>query len=470
MCWQGSGFSGLGTIISGAYIAVDPGAGTDSQRTFVGLEQPPIITSDTPGTVYHLKSEGLGSLSIGSPVYFRQIPVGEVTGYHLSEDHRSVNIALFVRKPHDQFVFKQSRFYNVAGFDLGLGAEGVNLEVESLTSLLSGGVAFKTPIHTQPFILAEAEHIFHLFKNHEKSQEQPITHRYPYVLYFTDTVRGLAVGAHVELRGIRIGTVQEISMERDHDSGEIKIPVIVEIEPERVPTAGLNRDEQQDNELKVSLKYVEQLVKEGLRARLQTGNFLTGQLYIELDFFPEEPIVMVGNHKLYPEIPTLPRPLLGIAASANRILNKLDAFPIHKIGNNVENMTAALAVIAKSEEWMMLLKTMQQVIDNANKMMVMLSKDVPNVVGHTDQLVTSVNKKMPAVMDELNKTLIVTKGALKKAEKTMTSMNQMMSPDGEISNSLKQTLEELSLAARSIRVMAEYLERHPEALIKGKGL
>ena len=416
----GGQITGLGTLISGAYIGMDPGAGGKSVRNFVGLEKPPIVTSDVEGTSYRLRASKLGSLSVGSPVYFRQIVVGEVTEYRLAENHDYVDIGIFVRSPHDQFVRRASRFWNVGGVDLSLDASGVNVQMESLLALMTGGIAFETPHELSDSGKAPDNKLFMLYESYAKSVEEPITAGFPFVLHFGESLRGLSVGAPVEFRGIRIGTVTAIEARLDEEAQGLRIPVRIDVEPERT----LSAEEQQGlDEAGMKKRLYERtamLVERGLRARLQTGNLLTGQLFIELDLFPDARPAQVDFSGEFPEVPTLPRPLAGITSSVTRLLEQLEELPL------------------------------KQTV-----------KDLDALVVSVNTLVARMDKEMPALARD-------SRATLQAAAQTLSALEGIASKDGEIGNQLYNTLRELQSAARSIRVMSEYLERHPEALLKGK--
>jgi len=197
--------SNLGTLISGVFIIMDPGEPGKFEDTFRGLDQSPILQSDEAGTSYVLQAETLGSLDVGSPVYYRQIKVGEVTGYKLSDNQKHVDINLFVRAPHDQMVQNRSRFWDVSGFGVSVGAEGVKAQMASLTSLLSGGVEFDNSASFGSVDeLAEANHRFFLYPDRESVLEERYNVEYYYRLRFTGSVKGLAVGAPVEFKGINL--------------------------------------------------------------------------------------------------------------------------------------------------------------------------------------------------------------------------------------------------------------------------
>lgn len=416
----GGQVSGLGTLISGAYIAMDPRAGGKATRKFVGLEKPPIVTSDVEGTSYRLSASKLGSLSVGSPVYFRQFVVGEVTEYRLAENHDYVDIGIFVRSPHDQFVRRGSRFWNVGGVDLSLDASGIKVEMESLVALMTGGIAFETPAGLSDSGKAPESKLFTLYDNYAKSVEQPITEGFPFVLNFNDTLRGLSVGAPVEFRGIRVGTVMAIEARLVADAEEVRIPVRINLEPERT----LSPEEQEgldDTALQKRLhERLVYLVERGLRARLQTGNLLTGQLFVELDLFPDAGPAQVSFASEHPELPTLPRPLTGITTSVSKLLEQLEQLPLKET-----------------------------------------VKDLDALVVSVNTLVERMDKEMPRLAQD-------SRATLQAAADTLNALEGLASKDGEIGNQLYNALSELQAAARSIRVMSEYLERHPEALLKGK--
>jgi paraquat-inducible protein B len=420
------GVSGLGTLFSGAYIAFEPSSEGKRQKAFVGLEKPPIITIDKEGTKFRLRAESLGSISIGAPVYFRQFDIGEITDYRLANDYSYVDIGIFVTAPYDQYVHTGTYFWNVGGLTLSMGASGAKLEMESMIALLSGGVAFETLPEFLDTPVAKESTVFELFENRTKALERPITETVTFALRFEGSVRGLSVGAPVEYRGIRVGTVKAIELGSDPNYKGVTSPVVlIDIEPQRTMNYKdidkSKASEELDSELeKDPIARIEALVKSGLRARLQTGSLITGQLFVEVDIFPDATPASVFTGGKYPEIPTLPNSLEGIIASVNRILNRVEKSDI------------------------------QGTLTNLNELMV-----------STNRLVSTVERDMPELANELHATL-------QSANSAMATLEASASADGEIGNHMQDALKEISAAARSIRVMAEYLERHPEAFIKGK--
>ncbi len=422
------GVSGLGTLVSGAYIAMEPSQEGKPAEKFIGLEKPPVVTADVEGTSYRLRAKKLGSVSIGAPVYFRQFDVGEITEYRLSDDHSHVDIGFFVRAPHDQYIREGTRFWNAGGVNLTLSATGMQLEMESIVSLLTGGIAFETLPEHADSPAAQAGTVFTLYDNHGDILEDPITIAHTFITRYSGSVRGLAPGAPVEFRGIRLGTVKSIEIGFDPELEGVTIPIVlIDLEPERLQNFALvdkavSAVEIQEETLRETVKRVAYAVREkGMRARLQTGNLITGALYVDLEFFPDaDPASLVMDGE-YPEIPTLPNPLEGILIGFNKIIDKLEA------------------------------ARLEDTLSNLNELM-----------ASTNELVGTLGQNAPALASELQATI-------EEAHATLSSIRAMASTDGEIGNELYNALVEITAAARSIRVMSEYLERHPEALIKGKG-
>jgi paraquat-inducible protein B len=421
------GVTGLGTLFSGAYIAFEPSAKGKARKEFVGLEKPPIVTIDKEGTRFRLRAESLGSISIGAPVYFRQFDIGEITDYRLADDYSYVDIGIFVTAPYDKYVHTGTYFWNVGGLSLSMGASGAKLEMESMIALLSGGVAFETLPEFLDTPVAGEDAVFTLFENRAKALERPITETVTFALRFEGSVRGLSVGAPVEYRGIRVGTVKAIELGSDpRHKGVVSPVVLIDLEPQRTEAyQDIDKPDATEEEVheyeKDPLKRVAALIKRGLRARLQTGSLITGQLFVEVDIFPDATPKVMFTGGQYPEIPTLPNSLEGIIASVNRILDKVEDADL------------------------------QGTLKNLNALMV-----------STAGLASTLEKDMPGLSAELQATL-------ETAHSALATLEASASADGEIGSQLQDTLKEISTAARSIRVMAEYLERHPEALIKGKG-
>jgi paraquat-inducible protein B len=228
------GVSGLGTLFSGAYIELDPGKPGTPATHFEGLEVPPVVTTDLPGSHFVLRASSLGSLNIGAPVYFRRIQVGQVISYQLDEDGQAVTVKVFVHDPHHELVRKNTRFWSASGLDIAIGADGIRVDTESFVTLMVGGIAFDTPVNMEPGEPAEENEVFKLYKNRESISEKTYARKERWLLHFDSGVRGLTAGAPVELQGIQIGQVLDVNLEFDVDKAAFSIPVLFEIEPDRV--------------------------------------------------------------------------------------------------------------------------------------------------------------------------------------------------------------------------------------------
>lgn len=410
--------SGLETIFSGAYIGVFPGKAGAPAEAFVGLEKPPIATMDLPGGHFLLRADRLGSLDFGSPVYFRQVKVGKVVDYELDEDGQTVDVRVFIHAPHDRRVHKNTRFWNAGGLDVSVGAGGIKINTESLVTLVLGGIAFETPTDLEPGGPAEEGDIFRLYKNHASIFEKTYAKKQYYVMYFGDSVRGLSRGAPVEFRGIKIGEVKDIKLKFDAEEMTFRIPVLVQIERERI--SGID-----EVTIDKRGKGVGKLVDKGLRARLKTGNLLTGQLFVEMDFHPDAPVQKIVYDGKYPEFPTIPAPLQQLATSVTQFLNKLDRLPLEEVSRDLRDTIKTLD------------KTLKQ----------------------TQRLVRHLDANVVPAAD----------AALVQTQKTLAKAENLLSSDSPLHHELTRALGELARAARSIRVLADYLEQRPDALLRGKG-
>lgn len=430
-----SGISGLDTLLSGPFIAFDPGTRGRAARDFSGLEEPPLFTTAEPGRHFVLRAPTLGSLNIGSPVYYRQIQVGQVVGYALDQDDRDVGIEIFVSAPHDALVSANTRFWNASGIDVSLSASGIKVDTQSLLSVLIGGLSFDTPDTIDATAdLAADQSVFHLYPSREDAYAKTYSHKERYLLFFDGSVRGLAIGAPVLLEGIDIGRVLDIQLQFDVADGRFHIPVLIEVEPDRIAVRG-------DPARIDHGQLVQRLVDMGLRGQLRPGNLLTGDLYIDLDFYPDakrETLARYGDHAV---IPTRPAPLDALATRLDSILGKLDALPLEQIGRDLSQTIAGIDALVNSPA---------------------LGQTLAELRGTLTELHAVSAQINHKIAPELADTLAQSTNAL-------TRVNAMFSGNTSLPADLQRTLQEVAGAARAVRLMADYLERHPEALLQGKG-
>ena len=432
-----SGVSGLGTLFSGAYIGMDPGKEGKPQRSFKGLEIPPVVTTGMPGREFLLRATALGSLDIGAPVYYRQIQVGQVIGYELEEEGQSLKIKIFINAPHDKLVRKNTRFWNASGFDLKLDASGLTLNTESMVSIMMGGIAFDTPTSLEVGGPAREGQLFRLYETRASIFERTYTEKVYYILHFNESIRGLTVGAPVEFRGIKIGKVVDIKSEFDLEKASPRITVLIETEPQRWKVAGTAREATVQN----SKDALAKLVAKGLRAQLKTGSLLTGQLFVSVDFYPDAPKAEIKYGEKFPEFPTIPAPLQIITARVNDLLSKIEAVPIEQIGKDLGATLQNVKQLSESRELLEAVQSLNQTLHDTREL--------------AQNLNTNVAPAITATLDRVQQTLVSIEGTLGK--------------DAPVQYELRQTIKELGESARSLRVLLEYLERHPDALIFGKG-
>jgi paraquat-inducible protein B len=405
---SGANVTGLGTLISGAYIGMDIGSSKEKKREFVALETPPVVAGDAPGRFFVLKTPDLGSLDSGTPIFFRRLQVGEVASYELDQDGQSLSVKVFVNAPYDRFVTRNTRFWQASGIDVSLSATGLSVQTQSVLSILIGGIAFETAAADAVLPVAEADTVFTLFSDREQAFKLPPRLPQSYELIFSDSVRGLAAGAPVEFRGIAIGEVTEVRAQIDAKTFEFSAPVTILLDAPRLGVQIQDLDPNADFE-SLRRKLIDTLVAHGVRAQLRTGNLLTGALYVALDFFPDAPPVTVDWSQKPVRLPTIPGELEAIEASVVSIIKKIDQLPFKALGNDLQK-----------------------------------------------------------AMAELDRTLVSARGAIDSGRGTLDNANKLIEPNSVLAAELGNTLQEVSRAARSVRVLADYLERHPEALIRGK--
>jgi Paraquat-inducible protein B len=217
-----SGISGLGTLLSGNYIALDPGKSKKKRLVFTGLEVPPEISIDQPGRRFMLQAAGLGSLGNGSPLYYRQLKVGQVIAFNLAEDGRSVKIEIFVHAPYDKYVTDNTRFWEAGGIDVSMGAEGLSVHTESVLSMLIGGIVFETPPSDDEPKPASEKVVFALFNSRKEALANPEKIVTPYVLYFNEPLRGLNVGAPVMYFGLPVGEVTGVGLDYNPETNNLR--------------------------------------------------------------------------------------------------------------------------------------------------------------------------------------------------------------------------------------------------------
>jgi paraquat-inducible protein B len=406
--------SGLDTLVSGAYIAVDPGGpGGHYQDRFTGLEGPPGVRSDEPGQTYQLKTETIGSLAAGSPVFYRDIVVGEVLGYDIGNGLGPVSVNVFVRAPFDHLIRPQSHFWKSSGVTAQLQNGGFHIEFQSLEAIISGGVTFDLPVEGKNSAPSPDNTIFPLYDSQADAESAGYQDQVPVVSYFTSSVAGLTRGAPVDILGIQVGVVKSVKLLIDPYAGQTKVRVFMEIQPERVIEAGQFPKDMSNDQV------LQKMVDQGLRAQIDTASYVTGQKEITLAWIPgakPQPISKEGDALV---IPSNPGGLDDIVTSVASLSKNLSKVPF------------------------------DQLSDNLNKLLVTVNG-------------TLSSPQVGQGLTALNKTLHTANG-------TLQTMTQTYGTDSNFQRNLEQLMNEANDAMRSIRLLADYLNRHPQALLLGRG-
>jgi len=415
-----SGISGIGTLLSGNYIGLEPGKSKRERREFTGLEVPPTITFGQPGRRFVLQTASLGSIGNGSPVYYRQLNVGQVIGHDLAEDGRSVKIDVFVRAPYDKYVTDQTRFWQASGIDVSLGAEGFSVHTQSVLSLLIGGIGFETPPLVEDPKPAAEKAVFALFSSRAEALANPETITTHYVLYFNETLRGLNVGAPVTYLGLPMGEVTAVGLEYSPEKNSVRPRVDIVVYLTRFlkhvkKSPDLDAKAQIKTERQV---FMQHQIDRGLRVQLRSGNVLTGQLYVAFDIFPDAPKMKIDWTKSPTELPVVPSGLQDLQNKINGILAKIDRMPLDGIGTDLKKLLVT-----------------------------------------TDGLLKRIDGE---TLPEVKKTLEDLKRVLVNIDATLVGK------DAPTQQQLRETLQEVTRAAQGVSGLTEYLERNPEALIRGK--
>jgi paraquat-inducible protein B len=427
-----SGVSGLDTLITGAYIELNPGSpGGEVVNHFEGLENPPATSKDILGRRIVLTTDEAGSLTAGSPIYYRGFEVGRIESRTLDLDPQGkmqVRFDAFIQDKYSSLVLDTTRFWNTSGIDVSAGADGLKLRTPSFQAMVSGGATFGPPkgIETGKPIIDGA--VFTLFKGQDEAEKSAFNPTSKFVLLFDQSVRGLNKSAPVEFRGIPIGRVADISLDYlPADNTSTCIPVLIEIDPALLRREATGKTDDSDSE------YLAAAVKRGLRATLTPGSLLTGALFVAIDFFPEakpDELVQVGE---YPSIPTV---LSGLQHQLTTALNKFQSLPVEESLKKFDTATTQIALA---------LEEIKATAAAANKLLA------------SDEIA-----KLPADL----------RASLAKIDKLAASLDQAVvsyGPQGPLQGDMLRTLDEVRAAVRSLKSLTSAIEEQPNSLLIGRG-
>jgi paraquat-inducible protein B len=436
--------SGLSTLFSGSYIDLLPsGEGGEPKREFTGLEEPPVLQSDVPGRTFLLSADRIGSLNLGSPIMYRDFVVGEVLGWDIGKMARQITIHAFIRAPFDQYVHDDSRFFNISGASVKLVDSGLQFQVESLRAILFGGISFDTP-ETSDVKESVTDHQFALFQDREAADASVYRRSVPFVANFTGSVAGLTMGSPVTLRGLKIGEVQSLNLLYDKASDSVIVPVHFKLEPERIAMLDLPRN----GDLDVKMR---QLVQRGLRIKLESANILTGSKQLTMDVVPN-----TSPGELRKENGEYVIPVVGgggnedVMAAASSLLARLNNLPFESIGQNLNQLLTGANSVVGGKQIPETLASLRATLASAQTLVVNLNDGI-----------APATERLPAIAAGLEQ-------AVNRTNKLVVSLDNGYGGDSRFSRDATRLMSQLSDAAQSLRVLADLLTRHPEALIRGR--
>lgn len=435
--------SGLETIVSGAYVEFDPGpSGGVAKHAFEGLEEPPAIRTGEAGRSFVLRTQRLGALKPGSTVILRDVPVGEVLSVDPLRPDGEVTLRVFIRAPYDGYVQQGSRFWNTSGISANFGPSGLKVEFESLRAVLAGGIAFDTPTDLLDQTAAAEGTGFWLYESKEVAYSASSAKRLEFLTYLQGSASGLGVGSPVEVRGIRVGSVTSVDLVYDVAADRFVVPVRLVVEPGHFVSSE-NRPSQ---DMRVAIA---KLIGDGYRMQARTSNLLTGQKALSFDQVPEAPpaTIRVENGVI-----VLPAVLGGgdLMAGLGALVDRVDRLPLEKIGNNLNAVLVSLNGVVAGPE---LRSSLRLLHDTLNQL-----KEVTRKADHG---LSPLFERLPAIANNLDETV-------RRANATMASTERAYGADSAFSRQASRTLRDVSEASRAVRQLADFLERHPEALISGR--
>lgn len=413
--------SGLGTLLTGAYIELDPGNGDRGGRNWQGLELPPATSRTIPGRRLTLVSEEARSLIVGSPVYYRGFEVGRVESRHLDLEEKRIEYEVFIEEKYQNLVTTNTRFWNTSGIDISAGVDGFKVRTPSFQAMVSGGVSFAVPEGLATGDLVKDGAIFDLHRDADSAASSTFNPSLQLLLLFDQSVRGLSKNAPVEFRGIVIGRVRNISFDYVPELDNQRVPVLVEIDPGLLRASVLG-------DTKLEKSQLEDAVRKGLRATLKTGSLLTGAMYVDFDYYPNE----ISQELVYqgdlPVVPTMYSGFAQLEVKLASILEKIDKLPIEDAVN--EFTTTAEESRAVLKELSLVAKTARETMESPE------FKELPG---------------------DLKKTITA-------LEKSIVSIG----PDGAVQGDLLRTLDEFRAAMRSMEALSDTLKEKPNSIIFGK--
>ncbi|MDO4776496.1 MAG: MlaD family protein [Cardiobacteriaceae bacterium] len=441
-----TGVSGLGTLISGSYIAVAPGSSPEHRTKFTGAEETPFIPPSEKGLRIRLITDSAAGVHQGTSIYYRGIKVGSVDQVWYNDHDDRIELSTYIIAPYHQLINSNTKFWNVSGFNFSLGASGAELQMQSLESLLLGGITFSTPTSLNPNIRpVEDNAVFTLYDSERATTQVPSGSKQYYVVYFEDSVRGLRVGAPVAFNGIDIGQVIDIRLLYDETSNKAAIPVLIEVEPDRIERLN-GRSDKED--------IIAALVGKGLQASMETDSLITGDKYIKLSVYPDD-IKRFGEdpYSAYAVMPSRSTGITRITDGVTEIVDKVRKLPIDSLADKAGATLDSAASAAAAADRLLSAKDTQALGKSLNDSVVQFGRTMKSVesagngVGKT---LANLDRQIAALAKQLEETL------------------HGIGPDSPLYWTLRETLKDMSAAANAIDVLFKKLDHKPNSLVFGE--
>ena len=419
------GVSGMGTLLSGAYIEVNPGKAPKSSLHFIGQDKPPVLEIDrNQGLYFKLRSNNASSISEGDPILYKGFKVGTILGADFEIESRTFVYDAFIQKEFEALLCNASRFWSISGVSVDYGVDGLKIDVNSLETIISGGVTFDLPTGIQRGETVEEGYEFQLFNSYKDILEQPYHHYAEYLLLFNASVAGLRIGAPVEYRGIQVGTVTDISTHylASNDAfhlDEVPIPVKIRIDPGRL------HYEDSETGVQAIREHMHERVRLGARASLATRNLLTGSRFITFDYWDDAESSEIGKLGDYETLPTITRGFGQIEEQVSVLLTKLNSIDYSKTVDSVDDTLADIRNFTENLE---------------------------HTLGYLDAILAKEETQaMPANF----------KATLDQLQKTLNGLD----PDSRIYRNLLTLIEDLQEVSRELSDYTELLNRQPNAIL-----
>lgn len=430
-----SGISGLNTLLSGAYIEMNPGNYGKALDSYTGLEEPPVTTALEPGLRIRLFSDEAHSLNVGDQVLFRGFPVGQIERIQFEPESVEAIYNLFIRSPYDQLVTSESRFWNISGIQFNLSAEGVSVQAGSMDTLMSGGIAFDILESGAQAKQAISGDRFRLHPDYKSVTEQPYDYSIEYLLLFEQSVRGLVKGAPVEFRGVRIGTVDRVlfQLQPNMELGDPRVPVVIRLEPGRL---GLPDDKSALPMVSGQLRY---WIARGLRASLKPASLLTGSLYVDMNLYSDAPSADVVYREGYEIIPTVSGGFAQIESKLLAVLTKIEQLQIEPV------LTRADQTLNQASQ--MMIQAQQTLVTGEEAI-----RQLNHTLTRFEQLADNPDTRaLPGEMKQLLQELRMTVKGL--------------SPDSRLYTEVNRTMQTLQQTMLQLQPVLETLDKKSNALV-----